>query len=51
MNETVKAYLASKGHPAQEVEGVHRAWCQPLQLHLALWAAPYTANKQAPGEW
>ena len=26
MNETVKTDLASKGHPAQEVEGVHRVW-------------------------
>src|SRR6201999_2718324 len=26
MNETIKPYLASRGHPAAEVEKMHRAW-------------------------
>ena len=42
MNETIKPYLAAKGHSAEDVEGMHRAWCKSIQLQLALWAKPYT---------
>src|SRR5580658_6484562 len=31
MNETIKPYLASRGNTADEVEGMHRAWCKSLQ--------------------
>jgi hypothetical protein len=51
MNETVKPYLAAKGHSVEEVEGMHRAWCKSLQLQAALWARPYTDPTQAPNEW
>jgi protoglobin len=51
MNETVKPYLAAKGHPAEETEKMHQAWCKSLQLQLALWAGPYTDWRQAAGEW
>jgi len=36
MNETIKPYLAAKGHTAEEVEKMHRAWCKSIQLQLAL---------------
>ena len=49
MNETIKPYLAAKGHPTEEVDGTHRAWCKSMQLQLALWARPYA--KQSPNEW
>jgi len=51
MNETIKPYLAAKGHSAEEVDKMHRAWCKSLQLQLALWANPYTDAKQTPNEW
>lgn len=51
MNETVRPYLASKGHSAQEVDRMHRAWCKSLQLQLALWVGPYTNNKQVLGNY
>jgi hypothetical protein len=41
MNETIKPYLASKGHALEDVEKMHRAWCKSMQLQLALWVTPY----------
>lgn len=49
MNETMKLFLAAKGHEQSTVEGMHRAWCKSMQLQLALWAKPYSA--QVSGEW
>jgi hypothetical protein len=51
INETIKPYLAAKGHSAEDVEKMHRAWCKSLQLQLALWSRPYTDAMQAPNEW
>ncbi|MBV8553040.1 MAG: hypothetical protein JOY54_17225 [Acidobacteriaceae bacterium] len=51
LNDTIKPYLAAKGHAPAEVEGMHRAWCKSLQLQLALWAQPYADASQAPNEW
>jgi hypothetical protein len=42
MNETIKPYLAAKGHCADEVDRMHRAWCKSMQLQMALWVGPYT---------
>jgi hypothetical protein len=46
MNQTIRPYLAAKGNPAEEVEGMHRAWCKSLQLQLALWAGTYTGRNE-----
>jgi Protoglobin len=51
INETIKLYLTAKGHSAEEVDKMHRAWCKSLQLQSALWARPYTDTGQAPNEW
>ena len=51
MNETIKPYLAAKGHSSEEVEKMHRAWSKSLQLQLALWANPYSNNELVPNEW
>jgi hypothetical protein len=51
MNETIKSYLGAKGHPAAEVERMHRAWCRSLQLQVALWARPYTELARPSEEW
>jgi len=45
MNETIKPYLAGKGHSDAEVEKMHRAWCKSLQLQAAIWAQPYTGKE------
>jgi hypothetical protein len=41
MNETIKPYLASKGHAPEDVERMHLAWCKSMQLQMALWVQPY----------
>jgi hypothetical protein len=41
MNETIKPYLASKGHAPSDVERMHLAWCKSMQLQMALWVKPY----------
>jgi Protoglobin len=47
MNETIKPYLAAKGHSADDVEKMHRAWVKSLQLQIALWSRLYSGG----GEW
>ena len=51
INETIRPYLAAKGHSVEEVEKMHRAWCKSLQMQSALWARPYTDSSRAPNEW
>jgi len=36
MNETIKPYLAAKGNSPEEVDKMHRAWCESTQLQMAL---------------
>jgi hypothetical protein len=50
MNETVKCYLAAKGHP-QDIGKMHRAWCKSMQLQIALWAQPYSEPRQGLHQW
>lgn len=51
MNDTIKAYLASKGHSEEDVKRMHAAWCKSMQLQMALWIGPYSDSRQAPKEW
>jgi len=51
MNETIKPYLASKGHSAAEVAGMHGAWCKSMQMQLALWIGPYGETGEPPTGW
>jgi hypothetical protein len=51
INETIKPYLAAKGHSAAEVDRMHLAWCKSLQLQSALWTRPYSDAASAPNEW
>jgi hypothetical protein len=51
MNETIKPYLAAKGHSYVDVEKMHLAWCKSLQLQVALWTRPYTEIAQRSNEW
>ncbi len=51
INETIKPYLAARGHSSDEVEGMHRAWCKSMQLQSALWSQPYADPRVAPNEW
>jgi hypothetical protein len=51
MNETIRPYLAAKGHSAEDVEKMHQAWCKSLQLQVALWAKPYSDIARTSSEW
>lgn len=51
MNETIKPYLAAKGHSALEVERMHLAWCKSLQLQAALWSRAYLDSKSTMSQW
>lgn len=51
INDAVKPFLGAKGHSADEVEKMHRAWCKSVQLQIALWSEPYADNRLAPNEW
>jgi hypothetical protein len=41
MNETIKPYLAAKGHAPEDVDKMHGAWCKSIQLQLAIWTGVY----------
>jgi hypothetical protein len=41
MNQTIKPFLAAKGHSADDVSRMHQAWCKSVQLQLALWTHAY----------
>jgi hypothetical protein len=41
MNETIRPYLAAKGHAAAEVVKMQRAWSKSLQIQVAIWAKAY----------
>ncbi|MBV9770032.1 MAG: hypothetical protein JOZ32_10705 [Bryobacterales bacterium] len=47
----IKPFLAGKGHPAIEVDGMYQAWCKSVLLQIALWTEPYTDTNVAPNEW
>jgi hypothetical protein len=46
MNETIKPYLAAKGHTGEDVDRMQSAWCKSMQLQIALWSQCY-----ANSEW
>lgn len=50
MNETIKPYLASKGHAFEDVERMHLAWCKSMQLQMALWVKPYIEVSRSVNE-
>jgi len=51
MNETIRPYLAAKGHSAEEVDKMHRAWCKTMQLQMTLWIGPYVTPGELPKQW
>jgi hypothetical protein len=51
MNETIKPYLAARGHPPEQVDAMHTAWCKSIQLQLALWAKTYMDPALAGEQW
>ncbi|MGH3319651.1 MAG: protoglobin domain-containing protein [Streptosporangiaceae bacterium] len=46
ISQTVRSFLAKKGHSEQDVERMHQAWTKAVTLQVALWSQPY-----APAIW
>lgn len=44
VNDTVKPFLANKGHSLGVIEKMHKAWSKAVLLHVTLWAQPYCAD-------
>jgi hypothetical protein len=44
INDTIKPFLANKGHSPAEVETMYRAWCKAVLLHVTLWSRAYLAE-------
>jgi hypothetical protein len=51
MNDTIKPYLAAKGHRVDDVERMHKAWRSSMQLQIALFSKPYADPALALNEW
>ncbi|HLI77551.1 MAG TPA: protoglobin domain-containing protein [Acidobacteriaceae bacterium] len=49
--DTMKPYLAAKGHPGYEVDAMHRAWAKSVQLQIALWSRTYMDLARTNNEW
>ncbi|WP_267225746.1 protoglobin domain-containing protein [Dyella silvae] len=47
LNETIRPYLAAKGHDESDVAGMHSAWCKSAHMQMALWAKTYMATQSA----
>ncbi|WP_205510040.1 protoglobin domain-containing protein [Longitalea arenae] len=41
VNDTVKPFLAKKGHSLGVIEKMHKAWCKAVLLHVVLWTRAY----------
>jgi hypothetical protein len=41
---TIRPFLASKGHSAEEVDTMHDAWRKAVILQVALWSRPYVRD-------
>jgi Protoglobin len=51
MNETIRPYLAAHGHSAEEIARMHLAWCNSLQIQMALWVRAYLDSGHLAEEW
>ncbi len=45
INETMKSFLARKGHSQDEVESMHRAWSKSMLIQMAIWSKSYESAK------
>jgi hypothetical protein len=51
LNDTMKSYLAAKGHQASDVERMHGAWCKSMHMQMALWAKHYMEIEGGTSQW
>jgi len=51
LNETIKPYLAAKGHTESEVSIMHKAWIKSMHIQMALWSKTYMETGSHGNEW
>ena len=44
VNDTIKPFLAKKGHSLGVIEKMHKAWSKAVLLHIILWTRPYCSE-------
>lgn len=44
VNDTVKPFLAKKGHSLGVIEKMHKAWSKAVLLHVTLWTRAYCSD-------
>jgi len=44
VNDTIKPFLAKKGHSLGVIEKMYKAWCKAVLLHVTLWTRAYCSN-------
>jgi len=44
VNDTIKPFLAKKGHSLGVIEKMHKAWNKAVLLHIVLWTRAYCAD-------
>jgi hypothetical protein len=44
VNDTIKPFLARKGHSLGVIEKMHKAWCKAVILHVTLWSRAYCSE-------
>ena len=44
ITHTLKPFLATKGHSAEQVTAMHDAWMKSVQLQVTLWSYPYVRD-------
>jgi hypothetical protein len=45
LNETIRPYLAARGHSEEIVSRMHQAWQRSVQIQIAVWGKIYTELK------
>jgi len=51
INESIRPFLAAKGHSPEAVDAMHRAWRKSMHIQSALMARAYTNPKNGRNEW
>lgn len=50
INETMKTYLAKRGHSSDEVEKMHQAWSKSMLLQMTIWTKSYGSTESPKSE-
>jgi hypothetical protein len=45
VNDSIKPFMAKKGHSLGVIEKMHKAWCKAVLLHVTLWTRAYCGNE------